>query len=269
MAGQGGMSLIELVIALSIGTFVILGAMRTLSFFQKSDLQMDQIVEVETDIRRLSSVLPVFLGQGVNVDWTSSSIGNIGTGRGKIRKYSSTFTNHPEAPVTLGVFLRETGRPTSSAPKGEIRATGVYFKRPSLKEPGELIVSSSTGEGGVVSLFASDEVFRFSSIVSLKISPGGLSVANGQAVRVVRVDLSLRRFWSGDKNDWRWCPVSELNSIEECKTKANFKDTEYSFQISLYNNSISTNFTTSSGVKKKESLFGSLYFFRPVTSGER
>lgn len=243
---------------------VVYGAIEIMSYVQNASFYANHSADIESEVRSISTTLPAFMGQAVNVDWTSSSISNISGSRGLLRKFSSTLTSVQTNPITIGVFLRETGRPSAANSRSDLRATALYFRRPSVNTPGELLISSSAQGYGNATLNSADPVLSFGSIVDFQISPAGQQTANGSAVRVAKIELTVRKYWSGNRGDWRWCPASRLKSITACQTKANFKDSQYVLSIPFYNNSITTNFNNSLGGKRQESLFGDLYFFRPL-----
>ena len=148
-----------------------------------------------------------------------------------------------------------------AVPTSDLRATGIYFVNPTPTTPGELIISSSPSGTGSVVLASSSAQHRFDSIVELEVSPSGFPSKNGDPVRVAHFRIVYRKFLSTEKDLWRWCPEAN-KTAPNCQVGARYKDIEHVLDIPFVNNSITTEFTDSSGNKRKETLFGDIYFFR-------
>lgn len=250
-----------MVVAIFLSAGVLLIAGSVLLLVGKTNSFVHYSADEEANVRALSSSLPLYLGQAVNIDWTDTTITNINGGRGRLLNFTSSFNPTPLPPIAIGIFLREAGIPNSTIPTSDLRATGLYFRNPTTLTEGELIISSATSGTGNVTV-SSDQVSQsFKSIVGLEVSPGGFPSVSGDPVRVVKVKITYRKFLSTDKNEWRWCP--EANKLgPNCQTSARYQDIEHILHIPLPNNAIPTNFTRPDGSQRNETLFGDLYFFR-------
>lgn len=258
-----GFTLIEMMISLAIAALVTLMSIPGLLLIQKGGRLSDREASFEENHRALSFALPYYLGQAVNIDWTSGSIGNIGANRGQIRMFTSTLAPTPQNPVAVGVFLREIGRPGNGNSLGELRGTGIYFKNPTPSTEGEIIISSASAPSGSVQLSSDDFDQKFGSIVSLEVRPGGYDSTPGAPVRVVELNIVYRKFLTDDKSQWHWCPASLIQSTPACPNQTSVRDVRKTIEIPLVNNALdTTDIINDAGERRKETLFGNLYFFR-------
>ena len=252
-----GFSLIEIMVASATGIIVIMIAVLGLLKVTTANLLVRYTADEWANNQAIKQALPAYMGQGLDVDWTSGNINNIGGGRGKVRIYQSGFnaTGAPQVFTTVAAFLRETGFPSPALNSSSILATAIYFREPSLNAPGELIISSSGPGFGPIQLNSSNYRRKFDSIVELDIRPGGFSSSDGDPVRVARVRVVTRRFSKTDPAGWRWCPRSELATRSACNTATKYVDQVQYINIPFANNTITTHFGS------EETLYGQLYFF--------
>lgn len=259
-----GYTLVEMTI---VGLLVSVAGLMAASAFLllgKTATYVRSSADAEVNAYTLASMLPVYLGQAVEVDWTAGGIpADLGAGRGRLRRYTSALSNSatPPTPIPIGLYLREEGRPSDGLDGSEIRATGIYFREPTRTSPGELFIASSDRGTGQAVLSPDLALERFSSIVEFSIEPAGFNVAMNQPVRVARVRVVYRKYMDGGSNDWRWCPASQ-SSDPTCRSPFSSRDIERVLNIPLPNNAIETNLRDSSGAFRRETIFGDLYFFR-------
>lgn len=258
---QEGFTIVETLIAVLLCAGVLIIAGSVLHAVGKTSMFVSYSADEEANARSLEYILPIYMEQAINVDWTSSSINNIGSSRGELRIFKSSLSLTPQAPETIGVFLREAGRPNMAVPSSDLRGTAIYFRNPTATTEGELIISASRSGTGAVVLSSENPSHVFNSIVELEVSPGGFPSNSGDVVRVAKVRIVYRKFLSTEKNLWRWCPTADI-AKSDCDVGARYKDIEHVFDIPFVNNTITTQFTNSSGNKRKETLFGDLYFFK-------
>lgn len=264
--------MIELVMAIAIATLVSLMVLLGMHFITKAQLFIKDSAELEKAPKELSFMLPLYLGQAVNVDWTGGNINNINNGRGRIRRFTSAMTATRRPPVAIGVYLREAGNPSAVNARGDLRATGMYFRSPTPTTPGELIISSSGYGVGVARLSSDQPVQRFDNIVELRLRPGGLNTPNGRPVRVVEVSVVIRKFTLNTQAAEFWCPQANINARSPgCRERniRNFRDISHTLYIPLVNNAIeTTDFINAAGDLRRETLYGNIYFFKQTTVGE-
>jgi prepilin-type N-terminal cleavage/methylation domain-containing protein len=258
-----GFTLIELLISTAIMGFLAVVASIGVLQIVKFNVHVTKSVELQETSRSLATALPFYLGQGLDMDWTNSPINNIGNGRGRLLTFSSSLEMSSTAQaIPIGVFLREAGNPGNGTNLGEINATAMYFKNPTPTTSGELIFSSSSASSGAHTLSANNPRARFNNIVEFEITPGGYTSQINTPVRVARVRVVYRKFTAGNANDMRFCPGMITNGA--CRSETQFKDLERIYFITLPNNSLTTSdYISSTGGPRTESLYGDMYFFRP------
>ena len=264
--------MIELVMAIAIATLISLMVLPGMHYITKAQLYLKDSAELEKVPKELSYMLPIYIGQAVNVDWTSANIGNINGGRGRIRKFTSTMTANRAAPIAVGVYLREAGSPNALNARGDIRATGLYFRNPSPTTPGELLVSSSGFGVGATTLSSDQPIQRFDNIVEFSLMPGGQDTPNGQPIRVVEARVVIRKFTLNTLGGEYWCPQANINAgTAGCGAGniRNFRDIVHILYIPLVNNAIeTTDYINAAGDLRRETLYGNIYFFKQITTGE-
>ncbi len=252
-----GFTLVELLIASAIGVILILGASMMLLQFTKAHWYSNYTSEEWSNIQLANFILPRYFGLGLGVDWEAGNIGNIGGNRGQIRMFNSGLNpgSIPQQPITVGSFLREAGNPSPANTGSDIRATGIFFKNPSITEPGELIISSSDQGFGSAVVSSDNPIHVLSSIVEMQVSPAGFPSISGDPVRAVRLQVVFRRFLDPDQTAWQYCPEAEIPNWSGCQTKARYVDETLLLDVPLVNNAIATDFGTN------ETLYGNMYFF--------
>ncbi len=278
---QRGFTLIELIISMSMMTFLMLGgAYSLMKLFETSTVANEQI-SLKTDVSMLERLLPQYLGMAVNTRWTSNPIGNIAADqKGEILlDYDSGFDVATPQTVAIALFLRETGSPNIGNTFGNLKGTAFYFREPTVQTPGELLISTTgTAPGSSSTLSSGTAAFTFSNIVKLELTSTTPAV-NNVAVRVVQIDITVRKFLSGNRNFW--CPDDQLD-VPACalvqgdsRTRSNYKDIDKVFYITLVNNNIIDDDMRAVGfdasgtnlqedILVEESIYGSLYFFKSV-----
>lgn len=263
---QKGFTLIELVLSIGLMSVLMLGGVYSLMQLIQTAKTIDNQVTTTTSTGLLAQTLPKYLGMAVNLDWTTGNITNVGAGKGRLRIYNSGFTLAQQPPIAVGLFLRESGSPNSGNFRGNLKGTAFYFQNPTPNTPGEFRIVTSGSGAGLKTLHSDASVFTFTDLVGLSIAPAGHSSTNGEPVRTVRVQLTSRKFFSGSKTNW--CTgVAIRSNVGDCATRpTTFRDVNRVIFISAVNNRISDESLTVLGTAqpKTESLYGSLYFFRPV-----
>lgn len=255
-----GFSLIELLIVLSIITFILFTFSFLMTAMGNYKFTSIKNVEKNDELYLLDLILPNYLTYAINVDWTNAAIGNIGASRGRLRNYSSSLSGNPNRqPMTIGVYLRDEGLVNGES---DLRATGIYFRNPTVNSPGELYFASSGTGTGAFLLSPSTAAQKISNLVELEIAPSGLINSSEDVVRSIRLRVVYRKQLTPDQSLWRWCPRSLVGSNTNCQSEANYKDFEKIYDYILVNNLIESNAVTSSGLPRKEGLFGRTYFFK-------
>lgn len=279
---QVGFTLIELIISMSMMTFLMLGgAYSLMKLFETSTIATEQI-SLKTDISMLERLLPQYLGMAVNTRWTTNPIGNIAADqKGEIfLDYDSDPSFDVATPQTeaIALFLRETGSPNVGNTLGNLKGTAFYFKTPTVRTPGELLISTTgTAPGSSSTLSSGAAAFTFSNITKLELT-STTPAADDEAVRVVQMNITVRKFLSGNRNFW--CPDDQLG-VPACalvqgnpQTRSSYRDINKVFYITLVNNNIIADNMSAVGVDAngviqddllvEESIYGSLYFFKSV-----
>lgn len=259
---QSGFSLLELMISIACCSLITLMSIPALLMILNGGRMNRETVDMEENNKMMSMILPNYIGQAINVDWTSFPIVDISGDRGQILNFTSQYSPVADPlPITVGVFLREAGHPSTATAYGDIRAVALYFKNPSLTTAGEFTISSSPQNVGQVVLNSDQFEYRVGSLVGLKVSPGGYHIGDNTPVRVVQVEMVYRKFLTADASLWHWCPEDSLGEAG-CDTGVSFKDIKKTIHISLVNNSIETSdFISGTNIRRKENLYGNLYFF--------
>lgn len=275
-----GFTLIELIISMSLLSFLILGGTYSLvKLFETTTIANEQI-SLKTDVSLLEKLLPLYLGMAVNTEWTTAPIINITAGeRGKVRLgYESGFDVANPQTEAVALFLRETGSPNIGNTFGNLKGTAIYFREPSVETQGELLISTTgTAPGSSATLSSSGAAFAFGNIVKLRMS-SAVSSTNADLVKGVQFDITVRKFLSGNRNFW--CPEDQIATPACASVQAdpssmsNYRDIEKSFYINLINNNVIDDDITAVGVDEtssnvsdiivEESAYGSLYFFKSV-----
>jgi len=269
---EKGFTLIELVISIGLMSVLMMGGVFSFMKLIENAKTIDEQIISTTNMNVLAQVLPKYIGMAVNVDWHDlgvSPITNVGAGKGQIAFFNSGFDIAPQPPINIGLFLRESGSPNPGNTRGNLKGTALYFRNPTPDTPGEFRITTSGNGSGVKNLYSDASTFIFSDLVGLSLSPAGHGSIAGEPVRSVRVQITMRKFFSGRKTNW--CTATAItagtagcNSVDRLR-ETKFRDVNKTIFISLTNNRISDeSLTTAAGVIKTESLYGSLYFFRPV-----
>jgi len=262
---QSGFTLIELIISVALTSILMLGGVLSLIKLIETSKTIDEQVTTTTSTDVMVQILPKYLGMAINVDWTASNIVDLGANKGRLRLFNSGFNLTQQPPINVGLFLRETGSPNAGNSRGNIKATAFYFTNPTPDSPGEFRITTSGSGEGLKSLYSDASVHTFTDLVGLSISPAGHPSAVGDPVRTVRIQLTSRKFYSGGKSNW--CTQAAIDgSLSDCATRpSTFRDIQKTIFVNLINNRISDeSVVTASGEVKRESLYGSMYFFRPV-----
>lgn len=260
-----GFTLIEIMMVSAVASIIALMGVSALLLMGKMGSFVQHSADTEENSRLLASVLPSYLGQALEIDWSNNTIGDIGSGRGQLRLFKSGVNISKPAPTPIGVFLRETGRPSGGFQKSDLRATGFYFRNPTPTTPGELIIASSPQGTGDIVLTPDQPIQSFDSIVQLTLEPTDSFKASEPAVRSVKMSVVFRKFISESKREWRWCPAEYIATYPQCKTMASYRDIHRVFHIPLKNNALPTDLIRVDGTKIKETLYGQLYFYRLTT----
>lgn len=256
LGNNRGLTLIELIVASTMGTLLILGCASMLLEFTKAHWYSHYSAEESARVQRASFTMNRYLGNAINVDWTTGAINNIGGNRGQIRIFDSGFYAAGGAPpvTTVGVFLREAGYPSSTNPGSDIRATALYFINPTETQGGRLFISSTPAGFGNVTLASNQYDVMFENLVEFHMNPSGFASGNGDPVRVVKLEMTFRRFRDSRQADWRFCPVAQM-ARPNCNTRSKYVDEKVSLDVALVNNAIPTDFGTN------ETLYGNVYFY--------
>ncbi len=252
-----GFSLTEIVVALAVSGIVVMMAGKGLLDITRASVVAQDTAEKWNEEQSLAFSLNSYLGRALRVNWTTSPITNIGNNPGLLRDFNSGFVNSNTNSqyITLGAFLREAGAPDPANPTSDIRATGLYFKNPSIQQSGQLVISSSSPGFGPVTISSHDPDVVYDSIVELEIKPGSSLSNSGAPVRMAHVRVVTRRFLTTIKTQWHYCPASQLGNAA-CQTGARYVDTTQHLFIPMANNAITN------GFGQGESLYGDIYFFQ-------
>lgn len=262
LRSSAGFTLVEaIVVALLVAVFALM-AVTGMTYLGQAQATFTRSVELEENSRLLAATVPRYLGQAVNTVWDTGPIGDIGAGQGRLQlAFDSGLDMLATPPASLGVFLRESGHPAAGNPGSDLRATALYFRNPTPLSEGELIVSSSGPGGGALTLSPDDPgVLKFGSIVELHQSPAGMSAKSGDSVRVIRLRIVYRKFTDPERSNWRWCPAADM-AQPKCASVAQYRDVTRTLDIPLVDNAVATNTFYEDGTRRKETLFGDLYFF--------
>jgi|GEM_PF-5576057 len=256
---ESGFTLIEIVLALGILFFVMIGVSSFMLNAGKARMNAEREADLRVDKAVFSRALEKYISSAVNVEWTSAVINDVNAGKGLLRKYrSNLIADANSAPLTLGLFLRDAG-----VNQSDIRATALYYKEPTPLTPGRISLATSTSGTGSVDLNSNSAELTLDSVVDFEIGVGGMDVVDGEPVRVVKLNITQRVFTSGDQNDWRWCPAS-MSAVPACIMTVGVKDVESFYYLSLNKNLIDTGVTRSTGANKMETIDGEVYIYENV-----
>lgn len=252
-----GFSLTEIVVALAVSGILVMMAGKGLIDITRASVVAQDTADKWREEQSLAFSLNSYLGRALEVNWTNTAINNIGSGAGRLRDFTSGFVNSATNSqyITVGAFLREAGAPDPTNPTSDIRATGIYFKNPSIQQSGQLVISSSQPGFGQVEISSHQPDVVYDSIVELDIKPGSSLSNSGSPVRMAHIKIVTRRFLSTIKTQWHYCPASQLGNAG-CQTSARYVDTTQHIFVPMANNAITN------GFGQGESLYGDIYFFQ-------
>ncbi len=257
-----GFTLVETIIAGSLIIVVVMIAVSAMLLFGRTASFVKHSAETDENVRTVDAALNDYLAKAINVVWTGAQIGNPNNGAGQFRIFSSELRTGNPPPVAIAVFIREMGRAVQGAPQSMLRASGIYFREPTAKNPGVLSFSTSLEASGAVNVSSANALDRFDQIVDFRLEPSGYPVGAGESVRVVKATVVFRKFLDQDRNTWRWCPSSRIATVKACQSTASFKDVTLITHIPLVNNMVTTDRYDFVGGRVSETLFGSLYYFK-------
>ncbi|MCB0394009.1 MAG: prepilin-type N-terminal cleavage/methylation domain-containing protein [Bdellovibrionales bacterium] len=280
---QSGFSLIELMVAVGIGTIVALGISTLFIFAVEQFTILVEQNNTEEEMLWASYHTRSFLSQAVQlqtrnatatggIDYTTPTFNNQGY---VVRNYDSqSFFAGDVAgtsiPVDLiAVFARENGFASSAGFAGSsLYNSAIFFQRPLIGLPGKLyfIVGSPTSAAGG-SMVPADDQIVYERIVEYAISTVDVPVSGGtpNVSKAATVTITGRYFRTSDRNRQLWCPSA--NSATAGCGNTVYRDITMTISVGFRNNALLNcadlaNTVGCSGTDYRERLHGGLYFYK-------
>ncbi len=257
-----GATLVELLIALTVSSIVILGIYSLMLIQLSSALSIRNHINTEISLMRLDLELRKTLQQAMNVTLSTTDLDsfNMTTGEGRIREFSSNeAVLSPPFPriKTIAVFNREVG-----ADDAQILPTGIFYAEPTQNTSGVLFIDpgghrNSSGtvtkdSDGVVEPDYGD--YFIDNIVAFEVKR--IQHVDNRPISV-EFNVVLRYFGS-QKSPRNFCSMEQIES-SICPSMADFYDIKRAFSVTLRNNAYG--YTIGN---YKSRLHGLIHFYRSI-----
>lgn len=240
---ENGITLIELMMALMIGSVVMVTAMGIMLNASGTSSTFVQSLDAEIDELAAINALQLVFGQAYELKSAGNSDLNTfvsSNGTGRVRTYDSDpeFNLSP-ATRTLAVFWRDRQNSSLTSPSAlisDLKATGVYFQKPTPTTWGVLYINLGTSPN----LAPSRQDLMFEGLTRFQI----LSVSTyddpdstpPMPVTSLEVALTFRRFIGDvDISKRQYCPKA---SIAMCPGIGAFRDVTKTYKLLTKNNTL-------------------------------
>lgn len=266
-----GMTLVELVMAMGVGSIVLLGAYFFLQYATTQYLLNLNAYKAEASLSRLLFSLQSVAMHAVNVRHAGNTSldGTEGPdGEGFVREFSfDKFSDLPNKEHTALMYFAREGRHSTSdlksyTPTGEpaYLTTAVFFRKPKQipteSRSGAVIIDYGSSSNGILQPDSADHIFDH--LVTLRLHNPVVSEPN--LLQSIQITATAKYSTAlGDGKPVLWCPPADITAgTGNCENSGPFVTISKTATLHFANNK------TRTGRGSFEFAFGA-YLFRPTT----
>lgn len=259
------MSIVEVLIAIGIGSAAVAIASSLLIFFIRNYNASIEKLEVRkvgsglahNFIRVFSFSSNVITRSGTPI---TTNIAINQPGELRLGAWRDITSNAPGSTVAIANVRRDTGAGLALAGNrySRLQNTGIFYVLPTATTSGVLFFDM----GAQPAMSPSYNDVYFDRITELEIDrPEYVNLNGTQYLKSFHVKIGVRHFISDDKRHWRWCPQSDITAgVANCAPGVSYQDYFTDLNIVIPNQIVRTP-TSLNNLTVAERILGTVYFF--------